>query len=44
MKPPDLSTIPEKDFEVLPQWAKDYLVVPEKPSQPKFVRDGVMLS
>jgi transposase len=27
MKPPDLPTIPEKDFETLPQWAKDYFVV-----------------
>ena len=27
MKLPDLPNIPEKDFEALPQWAKDYFVV-----------------
>ena len=27
MKSPDLSTIPEKDFEALLQWAKDFFVV-----------------
>ena len=27
MKPPDLPTIPEKDFVTLTQWAKDYFVV-----------------
>ena len=27
MKPPELPTIPKKDFEILPQWAKDYFVV-----------------
>ncbi len=26
MKPPELPAIPEKDFETLPQWAKDYFV------------------
>ena len=27
MKPPDPPTIPEKDFEALPQWVKHYYVV-----------------
>jgi hypothetical protein len=27
MNPQDLPTIPEKNFETLPRWAKDYFVV-----------------
>jgi hypothetical protein len=30
MKPPDLPTIPEKDFQALYRWAKDYFLVHAK--------------